>query len=39
LTLTDGLLGKVRSVHAISDEEYTQTLAHAIIVAGGKPAG
>lgn len=37
--LIDGLLAKLRSVNAISDEEYRQAVDDALIVAGGKPAG
>src|SRR5581483_10051449 len=37
--LIDGLLSKLRSVHAIGEEEYLQALGEPIAVAGGKPAG
>jgi hypothetical protein len=36
-SLIDALLAKLRSVHAISDEEYQQALDEPIVVAGGKP--
>jgi monofunctional biosynthetic peptidoglycan transglycosylase len=38
-SLIDELLTKVRSVHAISDEEYLQALRDPIIVAGARPPG
>ena len=37
--LIDTLLAKLRSVHAISDEEYSQALSQPILVAGGRPPG
>jgi penicillin-binding protein 1A len=33
------LLAKLRSVHAISEEEYLQALGDPIVVAGGRPPG
>jgi penicillin-binding protein 1A len=38
-SLIDDLLAKLRSVHAIGEEEYQQALGEPIIVAGGRPAG
>jgi hypothetical protein len=38
-SLIDDLLAKLRSVHAISDEEYLQALGEPIVVAGGRPPG
>jgi hypothetical protein len=38
-SLIDALLGKLRSVHAIGDDEYTQALGDPIVVAGFRPAG
>jgi membrane peptidoglycan carboxypeptidase len=35
--LIDELLAKLRSVHAIDEEEYQQALAEPIIVAGATP--
>ncbi len=37
--LIDQLLGKLRSVHAIGEEEYLQALAEPIVVAGRTPPG
>ena len=36
-SLIDDLLAKLRSVHAIGEEEYQQALGEPIIVAGGRP--
>jgi membrane peptidoglycan carboxypeptidase len=38
-SLIDGLLAKLRSVHAISDEEYQRALDEPIVVAGGSQPG
>jgi hypothetical protein len=38
-SLIDDLLAKLRSVHAIGEEEYLQALGESIIVAGGRPSG
>ena len=38
-SLIDELLGKLRSVDAISEEEYRRALGDPIIVAGGRPPG
>lgn len=38
-SLVDDLLAKLRSVHAITDEEYYQALREPIVVEGGKPPG
>jgi hypothetical protein len=38
-SLIDALLGKLRSVGAISEEEYRRALGEPIVVAGGKTAG
>jgi hypothetical protein len=38
-SLIDELLAKLRSVHAIGEEEYLQALGEPIVVAGGKPPG
>jgi hypothetical protein len=38
-SLIDKLLAKLRSVHAIGDEEYLQALGEPIIVAGGRLPG
>jgi membrane peptidoglycan carboxypeptidase len=38
-SLIDELLAKLRSVHAIDDEEYLQALGEPIVVAGGRPPG
>jgi hypothetical protein len=38
-SLIDELLAKLRSVHAIGEEEYLQALAEPIVVAGGRPSG
>jgi transglycosylase-like protein len=38
-SLIDDLLAKLRSVHAISDEEYLRALGEPIIVAGGRQPG
>jgi monofunctional biosynthetic peptidoglycan transglycosylase len=38
-SLIDALLAKLRSVHAIGEEDYTQALGEPIVVAGGKPPG
>jgi hypothetical protein len=38
-SLIDDLLAKVRSVHAIGEEEYQQALGEPIVVAGGRPPG
>ncbi|MBS0417128.1 MAG: transglycosylase domain-containing protein [Proteobacteria bacterium] len=38
-TLIDALLAKLRSVHAIGEEEYTQALVDPIVVAASRPAG
>jgi hypothetical protein len=37
--LIDNLLGKLRSVDAIGEEEYQRALSELIVVAGGRPAG
>ena len=37
--LIDELLAKLRSVHAIGEEEYLQALGEPIVVAGGRPLG
>jgi membrane peptidoglycan carboxypeptidase len=37
--LVDALLAKLRSVHAIGDEEYQQALDEPIVVAASRPAG
>jgi len=36
-SLIDELLAKLRSVHAIGEEEYQQALGEPIVVAGGRP--
>jgi hypothetical protein len=36
-SLIDELLAKLRSVHAIGEEEYLQALGEPIVVAGGRP--
>jgi hypothetical protein len=38
-SLIDALLGKLRSVDAIGEEEYRQALGEPIVVAGGRPPG
>ena len=38
-SLIDELLAKLRSVHAIGEEEYLQALGEPIVVAGGRPLG
>jgi len=38
-SLIDALLAKLRSVHAIGEEEYLQALGEPIAVAGGRPPG
>ena len=38
-SLIDELLAKLRSVHAISEEEYLQALGEPIVVAGGRQPG
>jgi len=38
-SLIDELLAKLRSVHAIGEEEYMQALGEPIVVAGGRPPG
>jgi hypothetical protein len=38
-SLIDELLAKLRSVHAIGEEEYLQALGQPIVVAGGRPPG
>jgi hypothetical protein len=38
-SLIDALLGKLRSVHAIGDEDYLHAIDEPIIVAGGRPPG
>jgi hypothetical protein len=38
-SLIDALLAKLRSVHAIDEEEYLQALGEPIVVAGGRPSG
>ena len=38
-SLIDALLAKLRSVHAIGDEDYLQALGEPIVVAGGRPPG
>jgi monofunctional biosynthetic peptidoglycan transglycosylase len=38
-SLIDDLLAKLRSVHAIGEEEYLQALAEPIVVSGGRPPG
>jgi membrane peptidoglycan carboxypeptidase len=38
-SLVDGLLAKLRSVHAIGEEEYQRALGEPIVVAGGRQAG
>jgi hypothetical protein len=38
-SLIDALLGKLRSVDAITEEEYRRALSESIIVAGGRPPG
>jgi hypothetical protein len=38
-SLIDELLAKLRSVHAIGEEEYLRALDEPIVVAGGKPPG
>ena len=38
-SLIDGLLTKLRSVHAIGEDEYLQALGEPIVVAGGRPPG
>jgi hypothetical protein len=38
-SLIDDLLGKLRAVDAISEEEYQRALGDPIIVAGGRPPG
>ncbi len=37
--ILDELLAKLRSVHAIGEEEYLQALGEPIVVAGGRPPG
>ena len=38
-SLIDELLAKLRSVHAIGEEEYLQALGEPIVVEGGRPPG
>ena len=38
-SLIDELLAKLRSVDAISEEEYRRALGEPIVVAGGRPPG
>ena len=38
-SLIDELLAKLRSVHAIGEEEYLQAISEPIVVASGRPAG
>jgi hypothetical protein len=38
-SLIDELLAKLRSVHAIGEEDYLQALGEPIVVAGGRPPG
>jgi monofunctional biosynthetic peptidoglycan transglycosylase len=38
-SLIDGLLAKLRSVHAIGDEEYLQALGEPLVVASSRPPG
>jgi len=38
-SLIDGLLAKLRSVHAIEEEEYQRALGETIVVAGGRQTG
>src|SRR3984957_408587 len=38
-SLIDELLAKLRSVHAIDEEEYRRALGEPIVVAGGRPPG
>ena len=38
-SLIDELLAKLRSVHAIGEEEYQQAIGEPIVVAGGRPPG
>jgi membrane peptidoglycan carboxypeptidase len=38
-SLINDLLGKLRAVDAISEEEYQRALGDPIIVAGGRPPG
>jgi hypothetical protein len=38
-SLIDELLAKLKSVHAIGEDEYRQALDEPIVVAGGKPPG
>jgi hypothetical protein len=38
-SLIDELLAKLRSVHAIGEEEYRRSLSEPIVVAGGRPPG
>ena len=38
-SLIDGLLGKLRSVNAIGEEEYRRALGETIVVAGGRQPG
>ncbi|HEY6922899.1 MAG TPA: biosynthetic peptidoglycan transglycosylase [Steroidobacteraceae bacterium] len=38
-SLIDDMLAKLRSVHAIGEEEYLQALGEPIVVAGGRPPG
>ena len=38
-SLIDTLLAKLKSVHAISEEEYQQALDQPIVVSGGRPTG
>ena len=38
-SLIDALLGKLRSVDAIGEEEYRRALGEPIVVAGGRPPG
>jgi len=38
-SLIDDLLAKLRSVHAIGEEDYLQALGEPIVVAGGRPSG
>ena len=38
-SLIDELLAKLRSVHAIGEEDYLQAIGEPIVVAGGGPPG
>ena len=38
-SLIDDLLAKLRSVHAIGEEEYQRALGETIVVAGGRQPG